>query len=151
MFSELRAELGPEKAADLMGRAIRQRGVKNAGKYASFAPGDLEGLKQAFVGKLPDDGAMFAPEVVHTLRRSSKTGHRTGKEQHVRLVANSRAFAWLASCALPRAAKELKNPVFSHSRAPRRLPPRGRCGPRPPGRLGPRRPHAPLSRFRGAL
>src|SRR5208283_4841374 len=53
-----------EKAADLMGRAIRQRGAQNAGKYAFFAPRDLEGLRQAFVGNLPDDGAMFAPEVV---------------------------------------------------------------------------------------
>ena len=64
LFKELRAELGAEKAAELMGRAIRQRGADNAGKYESFAPRDLEGLQQAFVGNLPDDGAMFAPEVV---------------------------------------------------------------------------------------
>jgi hypothetical protein len=64
LFKELRAELGAEKAADLMGRAIRQRGVQNAGKYASFAPRNLEGLRQAFDGNMPDDGAMFAPEVV---------------------------------------------------------------------------------------
>jgi len=48
LFSELRSELGAEKTADVMGRAIRQRGVQNAGKYASFAPRDLEGLKQAW-------------------------------------------------------------------------------------------------------
>ena len=64
LFSQLRAELGTEKAADLMGRAIHQRGVQNAAKYVSFAPSDLEGLRQAFVGNLPDDGAMFSPEVV---------------------------------------------------------------------------------------
>jgi hypothetical protein len=65
LFSELRHELGAEKAVEVMGRAIRQRGVQNAGKYTSFAPRDLEGLREAFVGNLPDDGAMFAPEVIH--------------------------------------------------------------------------------------
>jgi hypothetical protein len=64
LYKQLRSELGPEKAAELMGRAIRERGVQKAGSYASFAPRDLEGLKRAFVGHLPDDGAMFAPEVV---------------------------------------------------------------------------------------
>jgi hypothetical protein len=64
LFSQLRSELGVERAAELMGRAIYQRGVQNAGKYASFAPQDLEGLRQAFVANLPDEGAMFAPEVV---------------------------------------------------------------------------------------
>jgi len=64
LFTQLRSELGPEKAAELMGRAIYQRGVQKAAKYASFAPGDLAGLGRAFVASLPDDGAMFAPEVV---------------------------------------------------------------------------------------
>src|SRR5262245_13395856 len=63
LFNELLAEFGAAKAAELMGRAIYQRGVQNATKYASFAPRDLDGLRQAFVGNLPDDGAMFAPEV----------------------------------------------------------------------------------------
>jgi hypothetical protein len=64
LYEQLRSELGPEKAAELMGKAIYQRGAQKAGKYAPFAPQDLEGLRQAFVGSLPDDGAMFAPEVV---------------------------------------------------------------------------------------
>jgi L-2-amino-thiazoline-4-carboxylic acid hydrolase-like protein len=64
LFSQLRAELGAERAAELMGRAIYQRGVQNAAKYASFAPRDLEGLGRTFLANLPDDGAMFAPEVV---------------------------------------------------------------------------------------
>ena len=64
LFEQLREELGAERAADLMGRAIRRRGAQNAARYAPFAPGDLEGLKEAFVGSLPDEGAMFAPEVV---------------------------------------------------------------------------------------
>jgi hypothetical protein len=64
LFSQLRSELGAERAAELMARAIYQRGAQNAAKYASFAPRDLDGLRQAFLANLPDDGAMFAPEVV---------------------------------------------------------------------------------------
>ncbi len=64
LFNQLRSELGAEKAAELMGRAIYQRGVQIGAKYASFAPRDLEGLKQAFLANVCDDGAMFAPEVV---------------------------------------------------------------------------------------
>lgn len=47
-----------------MKRAIYRRGVQKGGKYASFAPGDMEGLKEAFIGGIPDDGAMFKPEVL---------------------------------------------------------------------------------------
>ncbi len=64
LFEELRAELGEAKATELMGRAIYRRGAEQAAKYARFAPADLAGLKEAFVGGLPDGGAMFAPEVV---------------------------------------------------------------------------------------
>jgi hypothetical protein len=64
LFSQLRAELGAEKAAEVMGRAIYQRGVQNAARYASFATRYLEGLGRAFLANLPDDGAMFGPEVV---------------------------------------------------------------------------------------
>jgi hypothetical protein len=64
LFCQLRSELGTEKAAELMERAIYQRGAQNAARYAPFAPRDLEGLRQAFLADLPDDGAMFAPEVV---------------------------------------------------------------------------------------
>jgi L-2-amino-thiazoline-4-carboxylic acid hydrolase len=64
LFKQLREEIGIERAAELMGKAIYQRGVELAGEYARFAPRDLAGLKESFVGRLPDDGAMFAPEVV---------------------------------------------------------------------------------------
>ena len=43
---------------------MRPNRSQNAAKYAYFAPRDLEGLKEAFLANLPDDGAMFAPEVV---------------------------------------------------------------------------------------
>ena len=64
LLDELRAELGEAKAAELMGRAIYRRGAQQAAKYAPFAPADLGALKEAFVGGLPDGGALFAPEVV---------------------------------------------------------------------------------------
>jgi hypothetical protein len=64
LFNQLQSELGAEKAAELMGRAIYQRGAQIGTKYASFAPRDLEGLKQAFLANVSDDRAMFAPEVV---------------------------------------------------------------------------------------
>jgi hypothetical protein len=64
LFCELRSELGADRAAELMGRAIYQRGAQLGARYAAFAPRDLERLKQAFLANVSDDGAMFAPEVV---------------------------------------------------------------------------------------
>ena len=64
LFDQLRSELGSDRAAELMGRAIYQRGAQLGARYARFAPRDLEGLKQAFLANVSDDGAMFAPEVV---------------------------------------------------------------------------------------
>ncbi len=64
LLRELGAELGAEKAAELIGRALYQRGAQVGAKYASFAPGNLEGLRQAFLANVSDGGAMFAPEVV---------------------------------------------------------------------------------------
>ncbi len=63
IHDELRNELGAARAADLMKRAIYRRGKANGLKYAKYAPADLEGLRQAFLGGIPDDGKMFAPEV----------------------------------------------------------------------------------------
>ena len=64
IYTQLRHEIGVERAAELMSRAIYQRGAQKGTAYAGFAPRDLEGLKNAFVGSLPDDAAMFGPEVV---------------------------------------------------------------------------------------
>lgn len=63
IFSELRDEVGAEKAEEIMKRAIYKRGVQKGAKYSEYAPGDFEGLKEAFVGGIPDNGAMFKPEV----------------------------------------------------------------------------------------
>jgi hypothetical protein len=65
IFDELRRELGAEKATEILGRAIYQRGAEiGRKKYASFGPNDLAGLKEAFLGGIPDDGRMFSPEVL---------------------------------------------------------------------------------------
>ena len=63
IFSELRDEVGAEKAEEVMKRAIYKRGAQKGADLACYAPNDMEGLKEAFVGGIPDDGAMFKPEV----------------------------------------------------------------------------------------
>lgn len=64
LFDVLREELGEAKAKAMMKRAIYRRGVEiGAAKYARFAPCDLAGLKEAFLGGIPDGGRMFDPEV----------------------------------------------------------------------------------------
>lgn len=63
IFTELRDEVGAEKAEEIMKRAIYKRGAQKGAKYACYAPDDMEGLKDAFVGGIPDEGAMFKPEV----------------------------------------------------------------------------------------
>jgi hypothetical protein len=64
IFDELRRELGAEKAEEILKRAIYRRGVEHGAKFASFAPGNLEGLKESFLGGIADDGQMFQPEVL---------------------------------------------------------------------------------------
>ena len=65
IFQELRDEVGAEKAEEILGRAIYRRGAEKSGpKYAKYGPDDLAGLKEAFLGGIPDDGRMFDPEVI---------------------------------------------------------------------------------------
>jgi hypothetical protein len=64
LFDEMRKELGAERAAEIMKRAIYARGVQKSKKYAPYAPNDFEGLKDAFVGGIPDEGRLFQPEVM---------------------------------------------------------------------------------------
>ena len=63
IFRELRDELGEARAGEIMGRAIYARGTEVGRQFARFAPADLAGLRDAFVGGVPDDGRMFAPRV----------------------------------------------------------------------------------------
>lgn len=64
IYDELRREIGADKAEQVMVRAIYRRGQqKGREKYPRFAPKDLAGLKEAFLGGIPDQGRMFQPEI----------------------------------------------------------------------------------------
>lgn len=62
-YDVLRDDVGEERAAELMKMAIYRRAVQLGKQYARFAPDDLDGLREAFLGNIPDDGRMFDPEV----------------------------------------------------------------------------------------
>jgi len=61
VFDELRKALGEPQATSLMARAIEARGREIGRQFARYAPADLAGLGDAFVGGVPDEGRMFAP------------------------------------------------------------------------------------------
>ena len=63
IFCELRDAIGEAKATELMKRAITRGGRDLSDRFKSYAPGDMEGLKDAFIRFVPDKGAMFQPEV----------------------------------------------------------------------------------------
>ncbi|MGD9333336.1 MAG: L-2-amino-thiazoline-4-carboxylic acid hydrolase [Desulfobacterales bacterium] len=63
IFCELRDEIGEDKASELMKRAIERGGRDLSDRFKSYAPADMEGLKDAFIRSVPDKGAMFQPEV----------------------------------------------------------------------------------------
>jgi len=62
-FDTMRKALGEAKAAELMKEAIYQRGLAVGKPFAKYAPGDMAGIRDAFLQFIPDDGALFAPEV----------------------------------------------------------------------------------------
>lgn len=63
IYDELAAELGPEKAREIMKRAIYKRGVEVGRAFQKYAPADMKGLCEAFVGGSPAGGALFEPHV----------------------------------------------------------------------------------------
>ena len=63
IFDELRAALDEQQAIAIMQRAIRRRGEQVGKQFAPFAPGDLAGLRNAFLAAIPDDGRMFSAQV----------------------------------------------------------------------------------------
>jgi hypothetical protein len=63
VYEELTAELGEQRAVDILKRAIFKRGAAIAGHFAPHAPGDLEGLRDHFLGFIPEGEALFAPQV----------------------------------------------------------------------------------------
>ena len=67
IFDELREELGPDRAEELLSRAIYRRGeLQGREKYSPFAPNDLAGLETAFLAGIADDGRMFQPEILRS-------------------------------------------------------------------------------------
>jgi len=64
IFDELAEELGPERAADVMKRAIYRRGLEIGAKYREAAgAGDLEAVGRIFCEGSPCQGTLFAPGV----------------------------------------------------------------------------------------
>ncbi len=63
IFDELRGEMGPDRAEELLKRAIYRRGQQIGQQYAEFAPRDFAGLRDRFLAGVPDEGRMFSPSV----------------------------------------------------------------------------------------
>jgi hypothetical protein len=63
VFDELRKALGEPQTTALMARAIEARGREIGRQFSRYGPADLAGLRDAFIGGVPDDGRMFAPRV----------------------------------------------------------------------------------------
>lgn len=63
-YRVLEEEFGAERATELMKKAIYRRGCSVGEQFKRFGPADLEGLRQAFLGTLPDGGSFFEPEVL---------------------------------------------------------------------------------------
>lgn len=64
IYDELEAELGAERAAELLKRAIFRRGLEIGQKYRTAAQaGDLDEVGRLFVAGSPADGALFEPAV----------------------------------------------------------------------------------------
>ena len=64
IFDELRQEVGEQKATETLKRAIYRRGEQIGQQFGQFAPDNLDGLKDAFLEIIPDEGRMFDPHVV---------------------------------------------------------------------------------------
>ena len=64
MLEELTAELGAERAEEVMVRTIERRGREvAAAAFAGFGPSDARALGEAFLSVSPDDGRMYPAEV----------------------------------------------------------------------------------------
>ena len=64
VFQELADEIGPERAGEVMSRAIRRRGAETGTKYrAAAAALDLAEVARLFCETSPCQGALFSPGV----------------------------------------------------------------------------------------
>jgi hypothetical protein len=64
IFDEMRKEIGEQKATEIMTRGIYKRGLEIGQQFAAYGPSDMNGLKDAFLAFVPDDGKMFQPELL---------------------------------------------------------------------------------------
>ena len=65
IYKEVSEEVGSQKAAEILKRAIYKRGLDVGKMLAEFGPDDLNGLKDAFLDRVvPYDGSMFQPEII---------------------------------------------------------------------------------------
>ncbi len=62
-YKEFSAEIGPEKTREIMKRAVYKRGLEIGKRFQAFAPSDMDGLKDAFLGFIPDPEITFNPRV----------------------------------------------------------------------------------------
>jgi hypothetical protein len=64
ILSELEAEIGIERAVEVMKRAIYRRGLEIGESYRpAVEAGDLEEVGRLFVGRSPADGSLFEPAI----------------------------------------------------------------------------------------
>ena len=64
LYEELRAELGPERAAAILGRAIERRGAQaGAALFARLPARTPEAVATTFLAVSPDGGRLFPHEV----------------------------------------------------------------------------------------
>ncbi len=62
-YKEFSAEIGPGKTREIMKRAVYRRGLEIGKRFQAFAPSDMDGLKDAFLGFIPDPEITFNPRV----------------------------------------------------------------------------------------
>jgi len=62
-YKEFGAEIGQDKAAAIMKRAIYKQGLEMSKRFKEFSPCDMAGLKDAFLGFVPDPEGTFNPKV----------------------------------------------------------------------------------------
>lgn len=70
LLDEMEAELGLERAVEIMKRSIYRRGLEIGERYRAAAEsGDLEEVGRLFVEGSPSDGALFEPAVEQPTER----------------------------------------------------------------------------------
>jgi hypothetical protein len=63
IFDELRGEIGEERAAEILKRAVYRRGEQVGQQFRQYGPDNFEGLRDAFLAFIPDGGRLFDPQV----------------------------------------------------------------------------------------